>query len=925
MSEQNMLSIIVDEITYQVPAGDNLLATLLKLQKRLPYFCWHPVMGSVGACRQCAVTQYQDENDERGRLVMACTTPVTDGMRVSIQDKSSSEFREQVIGAMMTNHPHDCPVCAEGGECHLQDMTVMTGHSARQYKGQKRTFNNQFLGEFIGHEMNRCITCYRCDRFYSDVAGGSDFSVQGSKNQVYFGRHQDGQLESEFSGNLVEVCPTGVFTNKPFSAHFARKWDLQSAPSICNHCSIGCNTSVGERYGIARRVTNRFKSNINGYFLCDRGRFGIGHVNNENRIKAVKGISQASPLSITALDIAKALTHHKSKKWCAIGSARASLEANYLLADLVGIESFSPGFSEQDMFNAHYHLSLIESEGMCSIEDMESADFALVINQDLTLTAPRAALAIRQAMNKAGVEKAADIGVQYWQENAVKTAKGQDLLPCFHIANARNKLMDVDKQTLLAPDDEIVEVLEATIEFIRSGNCTQSDKQQGLIEGIVDSLALAKRPILVTGWQNTTPLIMQLFNELVGIVKQRVNENVEIAVFAPAANSIGLASLMQNTTPSLQSLLSNDDYQGLIILENELSNLSAEERNELLSNYEHVLVLDHTRNDVSENSHTLIPSAAIAESQGAFVNYQSIVQPFWPAYPVKEPVKDSWKWLIEIGNILFPNKEREKVKDIESLHKYLSNVYEHWVSYSSSVNSRIARETHRVSGRTSKYANQTVHEPKTASSESEYRFSMEGSTKSKNSTNFEPFVWAPGWNSNQSVFQKSGTQHEDVELEVKALASLPEGANSHTEEESKKHFLNRGWYLHEWQSALVPEFKLAQSPDRIHVSAEYAQTQGLIHRCYGVINAGSNDTLIVEVCIDKALSGEHIYGHVSELKPNTEKTILPASFEQVEHYKQQQLSSKKSLQQEKERILKQLKSSDQFVPIHFIKQESSHD
>ena len=106
-------------------------------------------MGSVGACRQCAVTQYQDENDERGRMVMACTTPVTEGMRIGLNNASSTEFREQVIAAMMTNHPHDCPVCAEGGECHLQDMTVMTGHSARNFPGLKRTFTNQNLGQFI--------------------------------------------------------------------------------------------------------------------------------------------------------------------------------------------------------------------------------------------------------------------------------------------------------------------------------------------------------------------------------------------------------------------------------------------------------------------------------------------------------------------------------------------------------------------------------------------------------------------------------------------------------------------------------------------------------------------------------------------------------------------------------------------------------
>ena len=139
----------------------------------------------------------------------------------------------------MINHPHDCPVCDEGGECHLQDMTVMTGHNYRRYKFRKKTYRNQYLGPFVNHEMNRCIQCYRCVRFYRDYAGGKDFDVFGSQNRIYFGRYQDGPLESVFSGNLVEVCPTGVFTDKTLKKHYTRKWDLQSAPSICSFCGVG--------------------------------------------------------------------------------------------------------------------------------------------------------------------------------------------------------------------------------------------------------------------------------------------------------------------------------------------------------------------------------------------------------------------------------------------------------------------------------------------------------------------------------------------------------------------------------------------------------------------------------------------------------------------------------------------------------------
>ena len=242
-----MATIYIDDRAYEVDPGKNLLEECLSKGLDLPYFCWHPALGSVGACRQCAVKQYRDENDQRGRIVMACMTPAMDGARISIRDKDAVQFRAGIIELLMSNHPHDCPVCDEGGECHLQDMTAMSGHNYRGYRFGKRTFTNQKLGPFINHEMNRCITCYRCVRYYRDYAGGKDLDAFASHNNVYFGRHEDGTLENEFSGNLVEICPTGVFTDKTLKEHYTRKWDLQTAPSVCPHCSLGCNTIVGER------------------------------------------------------------------------------------------------------------------------------------------------------------------------------------------------------------------------------------------------------------------------------------------------------------------------------------------------------------------------------------------------------------------------------------------------------------------------------------------------------------------------------------------------------------------------------------------------------------------------------------------------------------------------------------------------------
>ncbi|MFJ2484494.1 2Fe-2S iron-sulfur cluster-binding protein, partial [Pseudomonas sp. NPDC087598] len=149
-----MATIHVDGKALEVDGADNLLQACLSLGLDIPYFCWHPALGSVGACRQCAVKQYTDENDTRGRIVMSCMTPATDNTWISIEDEESKAFRASVVEWLMTNHPHDCPVCEEGGHCHLQDMTVMTGHNDRRYRVTKRTHPNHQLGPFISHELN---------------------------------------------------------------------------------------------------------------------------------------------------------------------------------------------------------------------------------------------------------------------------------------------------------------------------------------------------------------------------------------------------------------------------------------------------------------------------------------------------------------------------------------------------------------------------------------------------------------------------------------------------------------------------------------------------------------------------------------------------------------------------------------------------
>ena len=146
-----MPTIYIDNKPYEVKEGPNLLHACLDLGFDIPYFCWHPALHSVGACRLCAVKQFRDEDDTRGRIIMSCMTPVTEALRISIDDPEAKSFRAGILELLMMNHPHDCPVCDEGGECHLQDMTLMTGHVYRRFRFKKRTYRNQDLGPFPNH------------------------------------------------------------------------------------------------------------------------------------------------------------------------------------------------------------------------------------------------------------------------------------------------------------------------------------------------------------------------------------------------------------------------------------------------------------------------------------------------------------------------------------------------------------------------------------------------------------------------------------------------------------------------------------------------------------------------------------------------------------------------------------------------------
>jgi NADH-quinone oxidoreductase subunit G len=331
--------------------------------------------------------------------------PAQDGMVVSTTDAEAVAMRRAVIEWLMINHPHDCPVCDEGGECQLQDFTIAGGHGIRRYDGLKRTHVNQYLGPNIEHEMNRCIQCYRCVRFYQEYAGGTDFGVMGRAGMVYFGRQQDGPLESPFSGNLADICPTGVFTDK--TARFrARYWDYDMAPSVCPGCSLGCNTVPMARYRELLKVTARRNNAVNGWFICDRGRFSpltpAVNATNRPRQAMIDGEPVTMEIALNALHerLIGFIDAHGSSALAIIGSSRMSQEAATMAARLreATDAEFLCYSEDRVQFNATVEaVALLNEENTASQQDVRQADLIAIVASDLVSEAPMMALAVRQA------------------------------------------------------------------------------------------------------------------------------------------------------------------------------------------------------------------------------------------------------------------------------------------------------------------------------------------------------------------------------------------------------------------------------------------------------------------------------------------------------------------------------------------------
>jgi NADH-quinone oxidoreductase subunit G len=605
-----MPTLIIDNQSVTVPEGTNVLEAAKRLGIVIPHFCYHEALGAVGACRLCAMKFL--EGPVKG-IQMACMIEAKDGMVVSTLDADATAYRAQVIEWLMMNHPHDCPVCDEGGECQLQDMTIAGGHGIRRYTGKKRTYLNQNLGPFVVQEMNRCIQCYRCVRTYQDYCGGTDFGVMGVNQRLFFGRFREGPLESPFAGNIIDACPTGVFTSKPFRFK-TRYWDLQQAPSVCPHCSLGCAVVPGARYRELQRVTGGVNRTVNGWFICDRGRFGYGYVNLVERPREprIDGESVSWEMAVDTLGdrLASLIGRYGPASVALIGSGRATLEANYLLLEYSEqLGAATPVFSVHPQRDRAARTVAGRDPALnASLADVRASDLILVVGCDPMNEGPGFALALRQAVRKGG-------RVVVLDPRPVKLPCAAEHRPCQPEDLPQLIAALGDPESVVPPDvRDLAKALQEAKQPILSGGADLlGAKGLELLYAAAEKLSTTERPCLAF------PLL-------------------------PEANSYG-AALLAKDGPTFDQILTDIEegrIKALICLESDPLDGCPDPRraSRALSKLEMLAVFDYLPTTTALKANLLLPTATTQESSGTLINNEGRMlrfeQVFEPGQPIRQ-------------------------------------------------------------------------------------------------------------------------------------------------------------------------------------------------------------------------------------------------------------------------------------------------
>ena len=433
-----MPKLTVDGIEVEVPNGATVLQACEAAGAEIPRFCYHERLSIAGNCRMCLV-----EMEKSPKPVASCAMPAADGQVIHTRTEKVKKAREGVMEFLLINHPLDCPICDQGGECDLQDQSLTYGKGASRYDENKRAVTEKYMGPLIKTVMTRCIHCTRCVRFAEEVAGVEEIGAIGRGESMQITSYLEKAVTSEVSGNVIDLCPVGALTSKPY-AFQARPWELKKTDSIDVMDAIGSNIVVGSRGAAVLRVTPRLNDDVNEEWLADKSRFAVDGLS-ERRLDTpwvrVNGKLQKATWAEAFTAVAAGLKGLKGDEIAGIVGDLNAVEEMVALRDLLATLGSTRIESRQDgaLFDTGEPANWLFNTGLAGIE---TADAILLVGTNPRQEAALLNVRLRKAVKKGGA-KAYNIGpavdlsfpiAQLGDDAALLTALPADVVAVFAAA-----------------------------------------------------------------------------------------------------------------------------------------------------------------------------------------------------------------------------------------------------------------------------------------------------------------------------------------------------------------------------------------------------------------------------------------------------------------------------------------------------------
>jgi NADH-quinone oxidoreductase subunit G len=449
-----MPKLTVDGIEVEVPNGATVLQACEAAGAEIPRFCYHERLSIAGNCRMCLV-----EMEKSPKPVASCAMPAADGQVIHTRTEKVKKAREGVMEFLLINHPLDCPICDQGGECDLQDQSLTYGKGASRYDENKRAVTEKYMGPLIKTVMTRCIHCTRCVRFAEEVAGVEEIGAIGRGESMQITSYLEKAVTSEVSGNVIDLCPVGALTSKPY-AFQARPWELKKTDSIDVMDAIGSNIVVGSRGAAVLRVTPRLNDDVNEEWLADKSRFAVDGLS-ERRLDTpwvrVNGKLQKATWAEAFTAVAAGLKGLKGDEIAGIVGDLNAVEEMVALRDLLATLGSTRIESRQDgaLFDTGEAANWLFNTGLAGIE---TADAILLVGTNPRQEAALLNVRLRKAVKKGGA-KAYNIGpavdlsfpiTQLGDDAALLTALPADVVAAF--AAAQRPAIILGMGALKTPD-----------------------------------------------------------------------------------------------------------------------------------------------------------------------------------------------------------------------------------------------------------------------------------------------------------------------------------------------------------------------------------------------------------------------------------------------------------------------------------------